>query len=436
MWAPKTEPRWYQVQATKWLASKDGGLLFFDTRTGKTKTTIDYLSWLNCNRGVTHALVVCPPIAVKVWETELDTHWWGKQDWQDVVDILPYSKIARCMPKEYSKADYDKSALVADECHMLKTPSSNTSRRVLRMAKRFKYKVGLTATPVTQQRKVAEIYPQLVLVNPSTRERFPTAQSFREYFALWNGFKFLKLIHENEYNKLISDNAISMTREEAMGISGVDIVDHTVTMSDRVRDLYEALVSDDIESIEPYGWEPAQSALALYAVAVRAVEGVHQSYGVWDDYLIREVEPLLRERSHSIVCARHTASIDALVAELSQDFQVYRIDGRTKDKHEVARLWSEADTGVLVVHPKTVETAIDLRVGEQVVWFSPPISWSGYRQASDRIALHQGEHHPRVINLVVQNSIYEGVYETLRSGRDLHQALLDESRGIYHGNCV
>lgn len=434
MWEPKTEPRWYQVQATKWLAKNDGGLLFFDTRTGKTKTTIDYLSWLNCNRGVTHALVVCPPIAVRVWETELDTHWWGKQDWRDIVDILPYSKIAREMPKVYSKADYDNSALVADECHMLKTPSSNTSRRVLRMSKRFRYKVGLTATPVTQQRKIAEIYPQLVLVNPSVREQFPTAQSFREHFGLWNGFRFIRTINEAEYTSLVKEHSISMTREEAIGVKGVINTDVHVSMPDKVRDLYEALVSDDLETVESLGWEPPKDVLGLYAASVRVAEGIHKEGWIFDDYIITALKDVLDERRYSIVTSRHRASIDVLVKELGQNFQTWKIDGRTKDKHSVARAWAEADSGVLVVHPKTVETAIDLRVGEQVVWFSPPISWSGYRQASDRIALHQGEHHPRVINIIVQNSIYEGVYETLRSGKDLHQAILDESRSIYHGS--
>lgn len=435
MWKPKTEPRWYQVKATKWLASRDGGLLFFDTRTGKTKITIDYLSWLNCTREVKHILVVCPPIAVKVWENELDAHWWGDPDWCDVVDILPYSKIARDMPKDYSKEPYSNSAIVADECHMLKTPSSNTSRRVLRMAKKFRYKVGLTATPVTQQRKIAEIYPQLVLVNPSIRSKFPTAQSFREHFAIWNGFKFIGTSNESEYSDLINDNAISMTREEAMGVQGVTHIDIPVSMSDKVRVLYEALVSDDLETIEGFGWEPPKDALSLYAAAVRVAEGVHKEGQVFDEYLITALREVLKDRSHSIVCSRHRASIDVLVNELGRDFRVWKIDGRTKNKHEIARLWSMTDEGVLVVHPKTVETAIDLRVGEQVVWFSPPISWSGYRQASDRIALHTGEQNPRVINLVVQDSIFEGVYETLRSGRDLHQAILDESRSIYHG-CI
>ena len=302
------------------------------------------------------------------------------------------------------------------------------------MAKKFRYKVGLTATPVTQQRKIAEIYPQLVLVNPSIRSKFPTAQSFREHFAIWNGFKFIGTINESEYSDLINENAISMTREEAMGVQGVTHIDISVSMSDKVRGLYEALVSDDLETIESFGWEPPKDALSLYAAAVRVAEGVHKEGQVFDEYLITALHEVLKDRSHSIVCSRHRASIDVLVNELGRDFRVWKIDGRTKNKHGIARLWSDAAEGVLVVHPKTVETAIDLRVGEQVVWFSPPISWSGYRQASDRIALHQGEHHPRVINLVVQDSIFEGVYETLRSGKDLHQAILDESRSIYHGS--
>ena len=42
-------------------------MLLMDTRTGKTKTTIDWLSWLMHNRDVRYIVVVCPKIAIDVW---------------------------------------------------------------------------------------------------------------------------------------------------------------------------------------------------------------------------------------------------------------------------------------------------------------------------------------------------------------------------------
>ena len=85
-------------------------MLLMDTRTGKTKTTIDWLSWLMHNRDVRYIVVVCPKIAIDVWVRELQQHYWGPE--ADIVYdgayestalpkivLINYDKFSRGYPK-------------------------------------------------------------------------------------------------------------------------------------------------------------------------------------------------------------------------------------------------------------------------------------------------------------------------------------------------
>src|SRR3546814_7974886 len=45
-----------------------------EPRTGKTKTTIDYMSMLHMKRGVRRFLVVCPTRVMGVWAEEMHNH--------------------------------------------------------------------------------------------------------------------------------------------------------------------------------------------------------------------------------------------------------------------------------------------------------------------------------------------------------------------------
>src|SRR3546814_2925627 len=71
----KTRPYAHQKEALRQLISNGyGGALLMEPRTGKTKTTIDYMSVLHMKRGVRRFLVVCPTRVMGVWADEMHNH--------------------------------------------------------------------------------------------------------------------------------------------------------------------------------------------------------------------------------------------------------------------------------------------------------------------------------------------------------------------------
>ena len=64
--------------------------------------------------------------------------------------------------------------------------------------------------------------------DPSVRDDFPSAKSFREYFGKWSNFggfpRYIGPKNEEEYQALIKANSISISREDALGTKAIQEV--------------------------------------------------------------------------------------------------------------------------------------------------------------------------------------------------------------------
>ena len=446
MFEPVTKPRDYQLAAVKWLAKREHGMLLMDTRTGKTKTTIDWLSWLMHNRDVRYIVVVCPKIAIDVWVRELQQHYWGPE--ADIVYdgayeatappkivLINYDKFSRGYPKGLFKgAEYHASAIVLDESHLIKTPACKRSRRIVGMAKSARYRVCLTATPVGKRNMVGEIYPQLVFSDPSIRSDFPSAKSFREYFGEWSNFggfpRYIGPRNTNEYQALIKAHSISISRKDALGTKAVqeDVV--PVYMDESHHATYQAMVRDELDILEAQGETGADSVLALFAKCRRLAEGLSTGEGKLI-HSTHKLEALLRIRdSYSgriVVASELLDSLTVLEGHLDP---TYRLDGKVKDKTTVLDAWKDSEAGTLIVNPQVAATAVDMREAEVLVWYGVPTSALTYRQMSDRVALASD---PKVIVLVTQDTVEDSLWSSLAEATEFRKEIMMNTRDFLLG---
>lgn len=207
-----------------------GAALFFEPRTGKTKTSIDIASILYHKRKIRKVLVVAPNRVLGTWVREFHTHcplvhevvvWDAKErrkgairqppghlDLQIVVTNfetfgtpgkrLPSGRTSRTTGRfknrEYITKwiDGDDALIVVDESHKLKNPSGKASNMIVGMRKWFTHQLILTGTPITKARRAADIYMQWRLINPSRFSEWgATYEDFRNHTGKWieaNGF--------------------------------------------------------------------------------------------------------------------------------------------------------------------------------------------------------------------------------------------------------
>ena len=456
VFAPKVEPRPYQRHAVAWLARRGHGALLLDTRTGKTKIAIDWLSWLAVNRGVRNVVLIVPKIGMTVWEDELEINWWGPRymlyatpgKWaprtamQKIpamrVFIVNYERFSVASHKVISQGikalPYDETAIVLDESHVIKTPSSARSRRIVPLGKHARYRAILTATPVSKRGRVDEVYPQWCFMDPSIRDKWPTARDFRYYFGEWDeseGYpQFVRPLHTAEYAQLIADSSIAVTREAALGIDPVEHHVHRTPMPAGLQKLYKAMVKDKALRLEAWHVEPPEHVFSKFTLARRMASGIVPRTGdkppaIFPDHKITPLVNLLGNEK-TIVCCNFLAEIDAVVPRLERapgKPRVFVVTGETKDKPLVLEAFRAAEgKAVLVVQPSVVSVAVDLACASRLLWLGPPTSWILFKQMSDRIALNPM--HPESHVLVTPGTSDESLHEALVEARGYRARLL------------
>jgi hypothetical protein len=282
----RTKPYAHQVRAVRKLLSNGyGGALLMEPRTGKTKTTIDYLSILALGSVIDRAVVIAPNRVLGVWVDEFLTHSparvevqvWDKDarkrgaprpptpGYDLSVVIVNYEtfgtpghqtpcrvkdrrgrlcsgKRGECRhPRRRSKASgrfkarkqiaewiaQKPCAGVLDESHKIKSPSGRASNMVVSMAPMFTHRLLLTGTPVTKAKRAHDIYMQWKFLNPHRFDDLPTVQDFKDYYGRWtnaNGFpQWLGGRHLDDLQHRIHLDAFAVRREECFDLPPRDV---------------------------------------------------------------------------------------------------------------------------------------------------------------------------------------------------------------------
>jgi len=220
----KTKPYKHQRKAlTRLLEQRWGGALFMEPRTGKTKTTIDWLSCLNQLGWIDRVIIVAPNRILGTWVNEFHAHCprifhitvWDAKARQEppppvngthqlhviLVNYQAFSTPGRKTKSgRESKASgrwkakqrllkwampIDKAAFVVDESHGIKSPSGRASNMIVNIGKQFPYRLILTGTPITKAKRAYDIWMQWQLINPSRFSEFDTIAKFKAHYGRW-----------------------------------------------------------------------------------------------------------------------------------------------------------------------------------------------------------------------------------------------------------
>jgi len=445
----KTTPYKHQVRAVKkLLTSGYGGALLMEPRTGKTKTTIDWMSIL-ASKGYRKALVVCPSRVMGVWDDEIHVHSplrvhvtiWDARSRKEValprddgrfdlyVVVVNYEAFATPGKKlasgRRSKSTgrfktrqkierwigEDKAIGVLDESHKVKSPSGKAANMIVNMAHLFEQRAILTGTPVTKAKRVFDIYMQWKFLNPSRFHDVPTVADFKERYGRWthaNGYpKFLGL-REDTMGELIGRvhaDAFAIKRSECFDMPPPKIKLIPVPLVGSAR-VYDQMAEHMVAELKSGAVVEASIKLVQTLRLAQIAGGVAKT----DDGVLRRIgrekiaalEPLYEESfDHDekvVVAARFKADLNACVrtarevaTKMRIDVPVYQLRGGIK--REDADRWikefrTHDGAAVFVIQPAAGALGIDLSTASRMIWYSLTTSWVDYTQCMDRIALN------------------------------------------------
>jgi hypothetical protein len=208
--------------------------------------------------------------------------------------------------------------------------------------------------------------------------------------------------------------AVRFAKEDCVDLPPVHYVDYFAPLSteqdEAVKQITKQWLFEDAQSGSVIAAETA-------AARVSKLNQIYQGAAIGEGGVVEfDFTPrfeLLCElidgsQSKTIVFATYTATIERLERELSQRYDVVKIDGSTTSSQRgdiVKRFQAPGGPRVLIAHPKTASHGLTLTAASTTVWFGVYFSAEGYEQANNRM-----DRPGQVNNMLIAN-IYSGAAE-------------------------
>lgn len=425
------------------------GAVWAEPRAGKTVVCLKWLQHI----GVRVAVVVGPKIAETTWRSEA-AKWLGS-DYRffpltvgnkypemsqllhnglsilfvnyDQFGKLPFKRLGPFLNK-CSALVKEGGAMILDESHMIKTPNSVTGKHIRPLASRWKYRLLITGTPVTNPNQIDAVYGQWTFLDPSIRERWPSARDFREYFGEWSMAKgypeLIRPIRQYELHRYLSPNIITMTG----AADPVKLIKYDYEVPAETMALNKAMLKDGVVEVDGHtiaGLNPLVRLLRMRTVVAGWAKDdadITFTVPVAAKARLRALGRVLKQTDGKvIVAATHLHEIRLIRWYLRRKgIGHHVITGATKDKGMTIERFQYRSEKVLVVQPRTVSMAVDISVANDLVWYTCDFNYVTFKQTSDRIKL--APHGPTVWFLCGQGSVDEDVWATLQDDHDhLHK---------------
>lgn len=250
----KPLPFKHQVKALLKALELDKSIgLFMVPGSGKTRVAIDFCG-IKAEQGyVTKVLIICPKVAIPVWEDQIEEYLprridreviqLSKDEVGSIEDRIQKLREVKEANKKSARltfviVNYDviynmkgpfnswqPDVIVADELHFIKHHNSDRSRAVHSLGARARWKLGLTGTPITNS--PFDLFSQFKFLDTSI---FGTRWTdFKYRYGVWGGFSGFTLRRYKNLEEL-SDKAGKITFE-----TGRDELDLPPVMSQIIR---------------------------------------------------------------------------------------------------------------------------------------------------------------------------------------------------------
>lgn len=414
--------------------------LWAEPRSGKTAVCLRWLEHLKPKVVV----IVGPKIAEQVWRTEA-SKWFTTpyqfypltvgNDYPSVrefrhmtllfvnyeqFDKVPFKRLSPYL-RALSKWTNGQGAMILDESHMIKSPSSIRGRHIRPLAEQWKYRLIVTGTPVTNPGQVDAIYGQWTFLNPQIRERWRTARDFREYFGEWATYRgypeLVRPIRQYEMHAYIQPDVVTMIGpKHHLRTIRVDY-----PLPEEVQSKLRTMERDGVVQLCGHmilGLYPMTRLLrmrTLVAGWAKDDKGIPVTYHPALNRRLQVLQWLFCKKGlgKTIICCTHLEEIRLLTKYMDRHLRLsYRvIQGSTKQKNEVLQEFQQGTVHVLIVQPRTVSMAVDISAASNLIWYSSDFNYVTYKQASDRIKLSPQK--PKVWFLCGRGSVDMDVWITL-----------------------
>ena len=436
--------------------------LYFEMGCGKSLTAIAIMGALFERKEIRRVLVFAPGSVVSVWAKELEAF-----------AAFPY-RFAALLDKDKKKRlraldgliaqqqgnllvagiNYESSfrdgifealmkfapdLVICDESQRIKNHKAQQTMAVTDIAKKSKYRLALSGTPITQD--VQDLFGQYKFLDPSVfGDNF---YAYRARYCRLGGFGNKQVVgskNEDELSQRMYSIAYRVTKNEALDLPSETFMIRTVELDARERKAYDEMRINAYTELSEEDKVEATTVLTKILRLQQIAGGFIRADGeekvtqigsskldaledILEDYVLGEDRKL-------VVFARFIPEIDGICRLLERRNICYRrITGdvpleergqRVKDFQE------DPDVKCFVAQIQTAGLGITLHASSAAVFYSVGYNLADYQQALARIH-RKGQKQPcTYILLQGENTVDQKIMQALEKKSDVAKKICDE----------
>lgn len=419
--------------------------LFLEPGLGKSKITLDTISFRKTVFPSYTTLVVCPNTLVENWEDEVHKHSnlsvtsltgasqrrCARLRNNSDVFIVNYEST-RIITDALLKKKFD--LLVLDESTAVKNHKSQQSKACYKLSQHIEHKLILTGTPVMNS--PLDIFGQYRILNPDIFGR--SHYRFKHRYAIFGGygnFQVLKWINMIEFKERVGTCAIRRTKDECLDLPEklyqVVKLDLPDEQKRHYKELRENFVAEYKEKIIT-----ASNVLTrlirfsqITAGFIKDVEGVEHEFSKNPkvDWLLDFMGNLGADRKVIVFC-RFIHEIKMVERALAKHgYQFVTVMGGVKDRLSKVKDFNEnPKTRAFIGQISTTGMGINLTSAQYVVFLTNSYSYGERVQAEDRAHRIGQSKNVTYIDVLMRGTIDVHIHRVLGTKQSLSNMVVSD----------
>jgi len=452
----------YQQTGRDFIEEKQNCAIFGDCGIGKTIICLQAISDLLCDLEIRGVLIVAPlrvaritwPLEIQEWEEFRGLKYTilrGKNKLKNLksqadIYLINYEGLL-WLEEELKKTNCKKwpfDMVIWDELTRMKGHGSRRFKLWKKLLKYFKYKVGLTGTPMSNG--YLDLWAQMYCVDQGA-SLGTTITGYRNRFFHQAGYMGYELKlnpgAEQVIQDLVKDRALRIQAEGNIDVPPLSFEDHYLTLPTNAKKQYKALEKELFVELDNGEELEVMNASALSNKCLQFAGGSVYRYDEERD--VNEVIPIHDVKINELKKIRKSTKKPLLVAymfkhelaKIKEAFPeaVLLKSGYSDTKElKIQKDWNDGKISMLVCHPASAGHGLNLQKGSHIgVWYTLNWSLELYQQLNARLH-RQGQKDPVVFHRLIMSDTVDEAVATSLERKDKTQSSLLKALHMYRLN--
>jgi len=333
--------------------------------------------------------------------------------------------------KDYILKQFKPKTIILDEAHYIKNSKAQRTRAAKAIARRCKYVIPLTGTPV--ENRPVEFFNLLNITRPDLFPRFfDYARRYCDAKKGYWGWDFSGASNLDELNLILNSGVMIRRRKEEVlkDLPAKQRAKVTFKVDSEAWKQYETASQDFISwLVDNFEGEELEKRVvgALRAETLTKINSLRRlSFDCKKDSAIKWIRNFLESGEKLVVFAIHKSVVDVLLSEF-KDVAV-KIDGRTpQDQRHAAtkKFQTDPKAQLFIGTIRAAGVGIDLFAANNVAFVEFPWTPSELEQAEDRTHRIGQKNSVTAWYLVSEGTLDESILTAINKKREVIDHLLD-----------